>query len=92
VPPLAIPIVVASSSCDVLALAMPIVVASSSCIWSAIAVIGRSPMRERRGPCTVVRIVGSRALAIFFHHTVGSSTRIGVRPVVVGLPEIVGAG
>ncbi len=40
----------------------------------------------------MVRIVGSRALEIFFHHTVGSSTRIGVRPVVVGLPEIVGAG
>ena len=40
----------------------------------------------------MVRIVGSRALEIFFHHTVGSSLRIGVRPVVVGLPEIVGAG
>ena len=45
----------------------------------------------------MVRIVGSRALAIFFPHTVGSSTRIGVCPVVIGaltvrLAEIVGAG
>jgi hypothetical protein len=45
----------------------------------------------------VVRIVGSRALGIFPHHTVGSSTRIGVRPVAIGAPtvrlaEIVGAG
>ena len=78
-------------------LAMPIVVASSSCVWSAIAVIARSPRRERRGPRTVVRIVGSRAPGIFPHHTVGSSTRIGVCPVVIGAPtvclaEIVGAG
>ncbi len=54
-------------------------------------------MRERIGPRTVVRIVGSRALGIFPHHTVGSSTRIGVCPVVTGAPtvrlaEIVGAG
>jgi hypothetical protein len=41
----------------VLPLAMPIVVASSSCVGSAIAVIGRSPKRERRGPRTVIRIV-----------------------------------
>ena len=45
----------------------------------------------------MVRIVGSRALGIFFPHTVGSSTRIGVRPVAIGAPtvrlaEIVGAG
>jgi hypothetical protein len=45
----------------------------------------------------VVRIVGSRALGIFPHHTVGSSTRIGVCPVVIRTPtvrlaEIVGAG
>jgi hypothetical protein len=45
----------------------------------------------------VVRIVGSRALGIFFPHTVGSSTRTGVCPVVIGAPtvhlaEIVGAG
>ena len=78
-------------------LARPIVVASSSCVWSAIAVIGRSPMRERRAPRTVVRRVGSRALGIFFPHTIGSSTRIGVCPVVIGVPtvclaEIVGAG
>ena len=79
-------------------LAMPIVVASSSYVWSAIAVITHSPMRERRGPRTVVRVVGSRALAIFFPHTVGSSTRIGVCPfVVIGAPtvrlaEIVGVG
>ena len=44
----------------------------------------------------MVRIVGSRALGIF-PHTVGSSTRIGVRPVAIGAPtvrlaEIVGAG
>ena len=80
-----------------LPLAMPIVVASSSCVWSAIAVIARSPMRDRGGPHTVVRIVGSRALGIFFPHTVGSSTRIGVCPVVIGAPtvrlaEIVGTG
>ena len=78
-------------------LAMPIVVASSSYVWSAIAVITRSPMRERRGPRTVVRVVGSRALAIFFPHTVGSSTRTGVCRAVIGAPtvrlaEIVGAG
>ena len=76
---------------------MPIVVASSSCIWSAIAGISRSPMQERRGPRTVVHIVGSRALESFFPHTVGSSTRIGVRRVAIGAPtvrlaEIVGAG
>ncbi len=45
----------------------------------------------------MVRIVGSRALGSFPHHTVGSSTRIGVCPVVIGAPtvrlaEIVGAG
>jgi hypothetical protein len=45
----------------------------------------------------VVRIFGSRALGIFFPHTVGSSTRIGMCPVVIGAPtvrlaEIVGAG
>jgi hypothetical protein len=57
----------------VLPLAMPIVVASSSCVWSAIAVIARSPMRERRGPRTMVRRVGSRALEIFLPHPVGSS-------------------
>ena len=67
---------------------MPIVVASSSCVWSAIAVIGRSPMRERRGPRTVVHIVGSRARESFFPHTVGSSTRIGVCPVVIGAPTV----
>ena len=44
----------------------------------------------------MVRIVGSRALGIF-PNTVGSSTRIGVRPVVIGAPtvrlaEIVGTG
>jgi hypothetical protein len=76
---------------------MPIVVASSSCVWSAIAVIACSPMRERRGPCTVVRIVGSRALESFFPHTAGSSTRIGVCRAVIGAPtvrlaEIVGTG
>ena len=52
-------------------------------------------MRERRWPRTVVRIVGSRALGIF-PNTVGSSTRIGVRPVIgaptVRLAEIAGAG
>ena len=67
---------------------MPIVVASSLCVRSAIAVIARSPMRERRGPRTVVRIFGSRALAIFFPHTVGSSTRIGVCPVVIEAPTV----
>jgi hypothetical protein len=72
----------------VLPLAMPIVVASHACVWSAIAVIGRSPMRERRRPRTVVRIVGSRALGIFFPHTVGSSTRIGVCPVAIGTPTV----
>ena len=76
---------------------MPIVVASSSCVRSAIAVIGRSPMRDRSGPRTVIRIVGSGALGICFPHTVGSSTDIGVCPVVIGAPtvrlaEIVGAG
>ncbi len=45
----------------------------------------------------MVRIVGSRALGIFFPQTVGPSTRIGVCPVVIGAPtvrlaEIVGAG
>ena len=45
----------------------------------------------------MVHIVGSRALRSFFPHTVGSSTRIGVCPVVIGAPtvrlaEIVGAG
>ena len=45
----------------------------------------------------MVRIVGSRALGIFFPHTVGSSTRIGVCRVVIGAPtvrlaEIAGAG
>jgi hypothetical protein len=54
-------------------------------------------MRERRGPRIVVHIVGSRALESFFPHTVGSSTRIGVRRVAIGAPtvrlaEIVGAG
>jgi hypothetical protein len=54
-------------------------------------------MRGRRGPRTAVRIVGSRALGIFFPHTVGSSTRIGVCRAVIGAPtvrlaEIVGAG
>ena len=44
----------------------------------------------------MIRIVGSRALGIF-SHTVGSSTRIGVCPIVIGAPtvrlaEIVGAG
>jgi hypothetical protein len=78
-------------------LAMPIVVTSSSYIWSAIAGISRSPMQERRGPRTVVHIVGSRALESFFPHTAGSSTRIGVRLVVIGAPtvrlaEIVGTG
>ena len=77
---------------------MPIVVASSSCVGSAIAVIGRSPMRERRAPRIVVRIVGSRALGNFFPHPSGSSSRIGVCPfVVIGAPtvrlaEIVGVG
>jgi hypothetical protein len=45
----------------------------------------------------VVRIVGSRALGFFPHHTVGSSTRIGVcraviRAPTVRLAEIVGVG
>ena len=45
----------------------------------------------------MVRIVGSRALGIFFPHTVGSSTRIGVCRAVIGAPtvrlaEIVGVG
>ena len=48
-------------------------------------------MRDRRGLHIVVRIVGSRALGIFFPHTIGSSTRIGVCPVVIGA-DIVGAG
>ena len=45
----------------------------------------------------MVHIVDSRALESFFPHTVGSSTRIGVCPVVIGeqtvrLAEIVGTG
>ena len=36
----------------------------------------------------MVRIVGSRALGIVPHHTVGSSTRIGVCPVVIGAPTV----
>ena len=71
-----------------LPLAMPIVVARTSCVWSAIAVMAGSPMRERRGARTVVHIVGRRALEIFFPHTVGSSIRIGVCPVVIGAPTV----
>ncbi len=75
-------------------LAMPIVIASSSCVWSAIALFSLANV-------TVVHIAGSRAvhraLGIFFPHTVGSSTRIGMCPVVIGAPtvrlaKIVGAG
>jgi hypothetical protein len=69
-------------------LAMPSVYSSSSRVWSVIAVIAQSPLRERRGARAVLRMVARSQARAIFSRAVRSSARIGVYPVVIGGPTV----
>ena len=69
-------------------LAMPSVFSSSSRVWSAIAVIAHSQLRERRGARAELRMVVRSQAHGIFPRAVGSSARIGVCPVVIGGPTV----